>query len=266
MLDVLLVEDNEINALVAQTFLERMGHRVVHAETGEAAVEAAAGAAFDVVLMDISLPGIDGIEAARRIRAARGGAPEIPIVAMSAHVFRSEITAVLEGGMSAFIGKPVSPEQLANVLADVTGGDPVPETAPATEPVALLDPSVLAGDLGVIGTAKVAHMVKVFGHEFPPALARLDGCVRGGDWSGAARAAHHLRGSAASLGLLRIAEEAGQIEEAAHAGDAGAAVAALARLQTVADPSEAALAAEWARLGGEGAAADQRSSISTAKM
>ena len=119
-LSVLLVEDNEINAIVVEGFLEHMGHRVKVVETGEEAVSQVRVEPVDVVLMDISLPGIDGVEATRRIRNLPDtDRRELPIIAMSAHVFQNEITHVLDAGMNAFVGKPVSPERLAETLAQV---------------------------------------------------------------------------------------------------------------------------------------------------
>jgi len=104
-LSVLLVEDNEVNAIVAETYLERMGHSVMAVTTGEAAVDAVAEGDYNVVLMDISLPGIDGVEATRLIRGLQDpGKRDVPIIAMSAHVFRGEIAHHLDQGMDAFVG------------------------------------------------------------------------------------------------------------------------------------------------------------------
>ena len=120
VLSVLVVEDNEINAIVVEGFLDHMGHEVTIVPTGEAAVEAVRNRPLDIVLMDISLPGIDGVEATRRIRNLDESAHrELPIIAMSAHVFQNEIAHVLDAGMDAFVGKPVSPERLAEAMVQV---------------------------------------------------------------------------------------------------------------------------------------------------
>ena len=93
------------------------------AANGQEALEAVARGRFDAILMDISLPGMDGLEATRRIRAlSSSGGRSVPIIAMSAHVFTSEIDTHLRAGMDAFIGKPMSPESLRAVLCSGAGG------------------------------------------------------------------------------------------------------------------------------------------------
>jgi signal transduction histidine kinase/FixJ family two-component response regulator len=113
-LDVLVVEDNLVNQMLAKRLLEREGHSVVVAEHGAEAVERVARARFDVVLMDMQMPVMDGLEATRRIRAL---GCEVPIVALSASVQEEDRRACLEAGMDAFLSKPLDFEQARQTLA-----------------------------------------------------------------------------------------------------------------------------------------------------
>ena len=269
---VLLVEDNDINAVVTQTFLEKMGHEVWLAETGEDAVHQADRAHFDVVLMDISLPGIDGMEATKRIRALSGNHyQETPFIAMSAHVFQEEVTAILESGMTAFIGKPVSPEQLANVLENIS--DKSSKVGVASLPISVvsegsqdrvLDPEVLTEDLKIIGLDRVTQMVTSFLEGSGVYVAQLDGAVADTDWKTIVYNAHYLKGSAASLGLQRLENSARTLEELAREYDAESIADSLTGLRTEFDLALCALEEEWAAL--QSGHADHLTSISTAKM
>lgn len=122
-LRVLLVEDNDLNAEIAQFTLSRAGAVVTHAKDGESAVEAFAASApheYDVVLMDIMMPGIDGLEATRRIRALdREDAATTPIIAVSANAFADDRRLSREAGMNAHLSKPVSSQELVEALAHI---------------------------------------------------------------------------------------------------------------------------------------------------
>jgi CheY-like chemotaxis protein len=115
---VLLAEDNPINALLARALLAREGCEVDHVADGEAAIEAAAGRIFDLVLMDVRMPRLGGIEAARTMRA-RGFAG--PIVALTANAFEDDRRACLAAGMDDFLVKPLSPDALRRTLMRWTG-------------------------------------------------------------------------------------------------------------------------------------------------
>ncbi|HKP78773.1 MAG TPA: PAS domain-containing protein, partial [Phenylobacterium sp.] len=106
---VLVVEDNATNRLIATKLLENLGAAVATAVDGYAGVEAAARGGFDVILMDIQMPGIDGLEAARRIRALGGAAAATPIVALTANVLAHQRQAYLDAGMDGVVGKPIAP-------------------------------------------------------------------------------------------------------------------------------------------------------------
>ncbi|MFZ2031921.1 MAG: response regulator [Vitreimonas sp.] len=114
-LRVLLAEDNPINALLARKFLTCAGCIVVGAQDGEEAVAAAAAAAFDLILLDIRMPRIDGIEAAERIRAGAGPSARAPIVALTADTGDAERTRAMRAGMDDFITKPIDAHRLLAV-------------------------------------------------------------------------------------------------------------------------------------------------------
>ncbi len=122
-LHVLLVEDNDLNAEIAQFTLDRAGAIVTHAKDGESAVETFAASApyeYDVVLMDIMMPGIDGLEATCQIRAlSREDATTTPIIAVSANAFADDRRLSREAGMNAHLSKPVSSQELVEALAHI---------------------------------------------------------------------------------------------------------------------------------------------------
>jgi PAS domain S-box-containing protein len=125
-LSVLVAEDNEINALLTRSLLARMGHRSIVQQSGAAVLESwnrarDAGVPYDLVLMDLHMPGLDGLEAARRIRAteAEQGARRTPIIALTANAFAEDREACLDAGMDGFLTKPLDREKLAAAIADV---------------------------------------------------------------------------------------------------------------------------------------------------
>jgi signal transduction histidine kinase/CheY-like chemotaxis protein len=120
-LHILLAEDNPVNALLARELLRRRGHRVEAVTTGEAAVAACADRRFDVVIMDVHMPGLDGIEACLRIRGAESanGSRPVPIFALTADALDTGRKACLDAGMDGFLTKPVDPADLDAVLATI---------------------------------------------------------------------------------------------------------------------------------------------------
>jgi CheY-like chemotaxis protein len=114
---VLVVEDNATNRMIATKLLESLGAEVSTAADGYLGVEAAAKGGFHLILMDVQMPGIDGLEAARRIRALGGPAAETPIVALTANVLAHQRRAYLDAGMDGVVGKPISPGALLREIA-----------------------------------------------------------------------------------------------------------------------------------------------------
>ncbi|MDB5431277.1 MAG: hybrid sensor histidine kinase/response regulator [Caulobacter sp.] len=122
-LSVLVVEDNPTNRLIATRLLASFGAAVVAAEDGLLGVEAAARGGIDLILMDIQMPGIDGVEATRRIRAFDGPEGRVPIIALTANVLGHQTAAYLAAGMDGVVGKPIAPNALLAEIARLAGAD-----------------------------------------------------------------------------------------------------------------------------------------------
>ena len=126
-LSILVAEDNDINALLARALLAKLGHRPTIASSGEAAIESwqaaqAAGTPYDLVLMDVHMPGIDGFQATARIRAAEAerGSARTRIIALTANASAEDREACLAAGMDGFVTKPLDREKLAEMLSEST--------------------------------------------------------------------------------------------------------------------------------------------------
>jgi len=119
-LHILCAEDNPYGRVILNTILTELGHKVDFAASGEAAVEAVARGGYDLVLMDVILPDVDGIEATRRIRAREGAAARTPIVGISGRASPTDEANARAAGMDAYVMKPVSPSRLAEVIAATT--------------------------------------------------------------------------------------------------------------------------------------------------
>ena len=250
-LDVLIVEDNVVNAMVVEAFVARMGHKPLVAPTAEEGLELLEEQAFDLVLMDISLPGIDGIEATQRIRAhADAAIRSLPVIAMSAHVFDNEVAQHLQSGMDAFIGKPIAPDGLAQTIASVLGRTPGERAAmdggrAGDSGEAIIDPAVLAQDRAVLGAERGGLMVDTFIETAPAQIEGIRQALAEGRTERAADLAHALRGAAGSLGLRRLADRCGVLEARARTPEAAAVAEDLDRLF---DESREALVTLWAGL------------------
>ena len=250
-LDVLIVEDNVVNAMVVEAFVARMGHKPLVAPTAEEGLELLEELAFDLVLMDISLPGIDGIEATQRIRAhADAAIRSLPVIAMSAHVFDNEVAQHLQSGMDAFIGKPIAPDGLAQTIASVLGRTPGERATldggrAGDGGEAIIDPAVLAQDRAVLGAERGGLMVDTFIETAPAQIEGIRQALAEGRTERAADLAHALRGAAGSLGLRRLADRCGVLEARARTPEAAAVAEDLDRLF---DESREALVTLWAGL------------------
>ncbi|HET6562067.1 MAG TPA: ATP-binding protein [Marmoricola sp.] len=212
---VLVAEDNDVNQLVALGWLDALGFTADVAGNGEEAVAKATTTAYDVVLMDLQMPGTDGFTATRAIRAAEAGGRRVPIIAMTASAVDGERDKCLEAGMDDFLTKPVDGEKLETVLRAYAGGPAGAEPLPA-----LLDLGRLT-ELDAMGERAVAlvdRAVQNFVTGFPGTLESVRGAVRAADAGEVRHLTHKLRGSALTLGAMRVAAVSQELEELADLG------------------------------------------------
>ncbi len=124
-LRILLAEDNPVNQLVALRLLENRGHQVQVVSDGRAALEAGARESFDLILMDVQMPEMDGLEATRILRdREKAGVRSVPIVAMTAHAMQGDREKCLAAGMQGYLAKPIRPEELFKTIEELTAGQP----------------------------------------------------------------------------------------------------------------------------------------------
>jgi CheY-like chemotaxis protein len=118
---ILLAEDNPVNRLFLRRALITAGHAVFEVENGVQALEMLAKDRFDIILMDIQMPVMDGVEATRRIRSGKHGRPDIPIIALTAYAMKGDREKFLDNGMDGYVTKPVDFGELAKTIAEVCG-------------------------------------------------------------------------------------------------------------------------------------------------
>ncbi len=222
-LSVLLVEDHVINQKLAIALLERWGHRVTLVVNGEQALAAVASAKFDVVLMDMLMPVMDGLEATRRIRASETDGQHVPIVAMTANAMESDRQLCLAAGMDDYLSKPIRAAELQAMLERIgvqTGPAPlVEEVVPA--PRAGFD---YAAGLRAMDQEILDIIGQAFVEQWPHDLGAMRKARSSADAQSMMHAAHALKGTLAMFGALPASNVAAEMEVLARQGDvAGAA-------------------------------------------
>ncbi|MCW2246141.1 PAS domain S-box-containing protein [Azospirillum fermentarium] len=245
---VLLVDDNHINQRVAQLMLKREGYDVTVAGDGPQAIDLARNGGFDLVLMDVQMPVMDGLEATHHIRALCHPCP--PIIAMTANAMHGMREEYLTKGMDDYISKPfVRTDFLATVARWTGPGAGTGDGAPAAAPVPaepshggepLVDSHVLGVLRGMTEPADFAALVQGFIEQGAQRLERVAACAAAGDMAGLKREAHDLLSSAGNMGLPRLQHLAVRLNAALDAGD-GATAAGIARTIAVVGPESLAL-------------------------
>jgi len=206
-LRLLLAEDVSVSRLVTATMLRREGHAVTPVADGAAALAAAATDAFDLILMDLQLPVLDGFAAARAIRALQGAAGRVPIVALSGHAGAEERRACHAAGMQGLLSKPAGREALLATLARHGGLAPSAETeagARTAGPGEVLCPSRLAELRETLAPDTLARVTEECLTELSFHLARMRAAEPGRDLAEAEAAAHAMAGLAGGYGLAGL--------------------------------------------------------------
>jgi CheY-like chemotaxis protein len=230
---VLLVEDNATNRRVAELFLERAGCEVVLAGNGREAVDILAKRRVDLVLMDVQMPVMDGLDATRRIRAEVAGGSRIPIVGLTASALKEQVESCRVAGMDDVIAKPLERERLdaileryAPAIGTRTGRHVI--RPPLERAAGGREPPGPGGEISVArfhevtaGDAVLARgLVETFEHSATEACGAIEDALDRGDFARARRAAHTLVGASANMGAVRLEAAAAAMEQAAVADDA----------------------------------------------
>src|SRR5205807_686576 len=214
-LRILLAEDNPVNQQVATAMLLKRGHQVDVVSNGREAVDAVARERYDVVLMDIQMPEMDGFEATAKIRALPQGRT-LPIFALTAHALSGERERCLERGMSGYLAKPFKAHELFAVV-EGRGPDGAEPAAPAPPPV---DVAAFRRTMEEAGAAEaVDGILATFVQTLPQRLDALAAATAGDTAEPIERAAHAFKSAAATIGARHLAALLEQIEAAARDGD-----------------------------------------------
>ncbi len=227
-LRVLLAEDNLVNQRLFVAMLGKHGHTVTVADNGRAAVDAVAAGTFDVVLMDLQMPVMGGLEATGLIREGEAvTGRHLPIVALTAHALKGDRERCLEAGMDDYLAKPVQAQALLDMLRQVTGGPPAPGGVVVVPIIDTAD--VMArvdGDRELL-----AELVEIFREQARELVAALHEAVTAADAERVEHLAHTLRGSVANFGAhdtVRIAQELELAGRSGHLDNAASLVTELA--------------------------------------
>ena len=223
---ILLVDDSRTNRMLGLSILKKMGYECDAAEDGRQAVEAVRGGDYDLVLMDIWMPSMDGIEATGEIRKLPEPVGSIPIVAMTAHAGSKDRQRCIESGMDDHVSKPVDRRVLSAVLQRLLGPPNGGEAVGASEPTAsaeaaLVDGAILEQLRSDAGPSLVRELIAAFMAETDERLLRMRSALKSGDFGSVVAEAHPMKSSCETFGALRLQKLVERIESAAVQSDAG---------------------------------------------
>jgi signal transduction histidine kinase/HPt (histidine-containing phosphotransfer) domain-containing protein/ActR/RegA family two-component response regulator len=242
-LDVLVAEDHPVNRKFMEGLLKRLGHRARFAENGAQAVTEARRVVPDLILMDLHMPVMDGLQATRALREGSDAAASVPIVALTADAFHESRDRTIAAGMNGFLSKPVRTDQIEALLIQLFGQrgatlPPAESTPPA--PIARPAPAPAprrrfrAGDVGhhldmsLVGEVCIAvslsgysNLLESFFRDEAQSFEQLAQALEAADKAGLKGLAHSVKGAAASLGLQALAQAASHIETSGQEFNAG---------------------------------------------
>jgi signal transduction histidine kinase/ligand-binding sensor domain-containing protein/CheY-like chemotaxis protein/HPt (histidine-containing phosphotransfer) domain-containing protein len=246
---VLLVEDEAVNAAVAQGYLGELGCTCVWVDNGSEAVARSATERFDMIMMDLNMPDMDGLATARLMREREGMGPHIPIVALTAHEPMSYRDSCLEAGMNDVMGKPYTLGECARLLrrwvssSARQAGEPENATPYTARPDVVAPHGRSQVDTATVTALKnlraagqpdlYSRLVGLFETGSTQAMTEVDSALAGGDLAAASATCHKLAASAANVGALTFAHQARTLEELCRQRDATRAAQIFAAMRAV---------------------------------
>ncbi len=261
-LQVLVAEDHPVNRQYMAALLENLGHEAHFSANGEEAVAAARQRRFDIVLMDLHMPVLDGVAATQAIRALPDPRlSTVPIVALTADAFAETRERCMVAGMNDFLTKPVSPQKLATSLRRLFGSDVLVAGAPGSEPPPrpvgprpghgspVIDTAAIDMALQAMPRERLAQLINSFLDQGPETVDRLRAAVRGAEALELRVNAHAARGAALNLGLAGLAATAEALHEGASHLPAHEIARLVQRYEDLLPQTRQALAAHGLSLG-----------------
>jgi signal transduction histidine kinase/CheY-like chemotaxis protein len=222
-LRVLVVDDNIVNQEFAAEAVRRLGHVVTAAESGAEALDILARRAFDVILLDVQMPGLDGLEVARRFRSMERGT-RTPIVAVTAHTTREDRDRCTAAGFDTVLTKPATQSTLGAIIREVTGTS-MPSSIPAGPTDAILD--AVGGNVRLLARVRDA-----FATQTPRLLTSLHEAIAARDGEALFQTAHTLKGAISNFDVPHAIEATARLERAGKAADFAAAEELLPELES----------------------------------
>ncbi|HET7213964.1 MAG TPA: response regulator [Terriglobia bacterium] len=221
---ILLAEDDIVNRQLAEHLLRKCGHEVTSVTNGRKAVEAVQASGFggfDVVLMDVQMPEMDGLEATAALRALETGQPKrLPIIAMTAHAMKGDRSRFLSAGMDGYIAKPIRIQEFVNVIEQTV---PPPQETEKELPAKPAAPEVIDWKQAlatVEGESDLLFdLLRIFANEAPATIGKLRSAVESNDAAAIHLIAHTLKGSVGNFGATDAVEAARHLETTAQKGD-----------------------------------------------
>ncbi|MDB6164698.1 MAG: sensory/regulatory protein RpfC [Xanthomonadaceae bacterium] len=216
-MQILMADDHAANRMVLQRLLQKAGHRVLACDNGEAVLNALEVSDYDAVIIDLHMPGLNGIDLMRQLRVMEaGGSRKTPVVVLSADVTPESIRRCEQAGARGFLAKPISATRLLDMLADITTNGQVITSLPARiEPSSAND----VFDPGILDELAALGMGESFEQEFveqclrdaATSMAGMQSAGEKSDWELTREHAHAIKGVASNLGLVRLAAAGGEL-------------------------------------------------------
>jgi PAS domain S-box-containing protein len=219
-LRILLVEDNPVNQMLALKLLEKSGLNADAANNGKEALAVLQKIDYDIVLMDVQMPEMDGFEATRLIRSATSGVlnPQVHIIAMTAHALKGDRERCMAAGMNDYVSKPIEPDQLYDAIGKVARGLSAKFVVDRSEPTVrqelIFDRQALLERVGE-DEAFVQDLIQLFLKDVPERLEELREAVASGNVGLIEEKAHTVKGTAANMAAVELSKIALEIETAA---------------------------------------------------
>lgn len=224
-LKVLVVDDDEMNRRMMRLILTREEHYVELASDGFEACEAAKGQHFDIILMDLQMPEMDGVETSRRIRASENGSKDAYIVALTASYLPEKGSELFNAGIDNYIAKPFDVEHLRQMLRHgldhrkITPGKKEEKTPKIDKDYDIQSFDPVIGLKRVGGDEEMFHeLLADFVAGLPRKIGNMEKHLDERDMDGLSRDAHNLKGVSSNLGVLQLSQHAGRLENSSSAG------------------------------------------------